>query len=31
MDEDKKGKQADLLEDVKPENHHEIPRKKRKR
>ena len=28
MDEDKKGKQADLLENEKPENHHEIPRKK---
>ena len=28
MDEDKKGKQADLLEDEKPENYHEIPRKR---
>ena len=28
MDEGKKGKQADLLEDNKPGNHHEIPRKK---
>ena len=28
MDEYKKGKQADLLEDEKPGNHHEIPRKK---
>ena len=30
MDEDKKGKQANLLEDEKPGNHHEIPRKKGK-
>ena len=28
MDEDKKGKQADLLEDEKPGNHHAIPRKR---
>ena len=30
MDEDKKGQQADLLEDEKPGNCHEIPRKKEK-
>ena len=28
MDEGKKGKQADLVNDEKPRNHHEIPRKK---
>ena len=28
MDEGKKGKQANLQEDEKPRNHHEIPRKK---
>ena len=28
MDEDKKGKQVNLLEDKKPGNHHEIPRKR---
>ena len=30
MDEDKNGKQADLLEDEKPGNRHEIPRKQEK-
>ena len=30
MDEGNKGKQADLLNEEKPRNHHEIPRKKGK-
>ena len=30
IDEDKKGNQADLLEDEKPENHHKVPRKNKK-